>query len=220
MKKTNTTKSVRKETVKANVNTEAEVKETANEAKSITIKDPDAKATRAQLQLIGHAVKQGKIERFSEDAWENLTKGQAAEIISKNFADGIPASDAQKQKVSELVRNGWIKGMKAESFKNLSSDFAKTLIFKGQQNEAAGTKVEGWEERTPLAKDAPMTDRQKERITQLVKDGFLNRFNNKFFKSMTHEIASKFIGLGKSRQANGEKAPIYVRPEAAAVAAA
>lgn len=213
MKKTNTTKSVRKEITNETVNNNAE-------DKAIVIKNPEERASRAQLQLIGHAVKQGKIERFSAEKWSTLTKGEAAEIISANFADGIPASDAQKNKVSELVHNGWIKGMKAESFKNLSSDFAKMLIFKGQQNEAAGTKVEGWEERTPLAKDAPMTERQKERLSQLVKDGFLSRFATKFYKAMTNADASKFIGLGKARQAKGEKAPIYVRPEATAAVAA
>ena len=53
----------------------------------ITILEPGAEATNAQLRVIGHAVKENQLERFDENAWKNMTKGQAAEIITKLYAN-------------------------------------------------------------------------------------------------------------------------------------
>ena len=42
----------------------------------ITIQDPGAKATNAQLRVIGHAVKENQLNRFDENAWKNMTKNK------------------------------------------------------------------------------------------------------------------------------------------------
>ena len=88
------------------------------------------------------------------------------------------------------------------------------MIYKGLQNETANRTVEGYEPREPLAPRAPMTERQSERLTQLVNDGFLSRFDYGFFRKMTHEQASKYIRLGKWRQANDQKVEPEVQPAA------
>jgi hypothetical protein len=59
-----------------------------------------------------------------------------------------------------------------------------------------------------------MTERQSERLTQLVNDGFLSRFDYGFFRKMTHEQASKYISLGKWRQANDQRVEPEVQPAA------
>ncbi len=199
----------------ARKNTAAANAETTNVP---VITDPEAPATRAQRQLIGHAIKQDEYPRFSKEDWDALTKGRASEIINELRGDreDFPASDAQKQKLSELIHSGHLKGLKRDTYKNLTTTQAKRMIYKGIENEKAGTIVEGFEPREALPANAPMTDRQKERLTQLVSDGFLNRFANGYFRKMTHEQASKFIGLGKARESEGIKAEPYVRPEAAA----
>ena len=80
---------------------------TVNNIPVITIQEPGAKATNAQLRVIGHAVKENQLERFDENAWKNMTKGQAAEIITKLYADHgeLPASQAQKTKLGDLFNN-------------------------------------------------------------------------------------------------------------------
>ena len=42
----------------------------------ITIQEPGAKATNAQLRVIGHAVKENQLNRFDENAWKNMTKNK------------------------------------------------------------------------------------------------------------------------------------------------
>ena len=204
MKKTTT-----KNTAANNVNTHAD---------AIMISDPEATATRAQRQLIGHAIKQEEYPRFTKEDWDALTKGRASEIISELRAgqEDFPASDAQKQKLSELIHRGHLKGLKRDTYKNLTSTQAKRMIYKGVENEKAGIIIEGFEPHEALPANAPMTERQKERLTQLVSDGYLNRFAINFFRSMTHEQASKFIGMGKARESEGVKAEPYVREEVAA----
>lgn len=180
--------------------------------------DPEAPATRAQLKVIGQAVKAGQCERFPEEEWKAMTKGRASEVISELRAnnDDVPASVEQKKKLSGLINRGFLKGYKKETFKALTNIQAKKAIYKGLQNEAAGITVEGYEPRETLAPGAPKTERQTERLTQLVHDGYLNPFHWNQFRKMTHEDASKFIGIGKSRQSQGIKAEPYVRePEAA-----
>jgi SOS response regulatory protein OraA/RecX len=111
---------------------------------TVTIQDPGAKATNAQLRVIGHAVKENQLERFDENAWKNMTKGQAAEIITKLYADHgeLPASQAQKTKLGDLIRRGFLKGLKRETYQNLTSSQAKRMIYKGLQNETANRTVE------------------------------------------------------------------------------
>ena len=183
---------------------------------TVTIQDPGAKATNAQLRVIGHAVKGNQLERFDENAWKNMTKGQAAEIITKLYADHgeLPASQAQKTKLGDLIRRGFLKGLKRETYQNLTSSQAKRMIYKGLQNETANQTVEGYEPREPLAPRAPMTERQRERLTQLVNDGFLDKFDYGFFNKMTHEQASRYIGLGKWRQTKSKSAEPAVQPAA------
>ena len=49
---------------------------TVNNIPVITIQDPGAKATNAQLRVIGHAVKENQLNRFDENAWKNMTKNK------------------------------------------------------------------------------------------------------------------------------------------------
>jgi hypothetical protein len=176
-------------------------------AKTVMIAEPDALATPAQKKVISDAVHAKQREPLPKDEWKALTKGRASEIISELRAnnDDVPASAEQKRKISDLVHRGFLKGYKRDTFKTLTNGQAKKVIYKGLQNEANGLTVEPSK---PLVK----TERQ----TQLVHDGYLNPFTRKQFNTMTHEAASKFIGIGKSRQAQGTKAPEYIRePEAA-----
>lgn len=184
--------------------------------KTIMIADPDAPATSAQKKVIADAVHAGQREALPKDYWNILTKGQASAIISELRAnnDDVPASAEQKKKISGLVHRGFLKGYKRETFKALTNGQAKKVIYKGLQNEAAGIIVEGFVPREPLAPGALKTERQTERLKQLVHDGYLNPFSRNQFREMTHEAASKFIGIGKARQAQGVKAEPY-EPEAA-----
>ncbi len=184
--------------------------------KTIMIADPDAPATSAQKKAIADAVHARQREPFPRDEWRVLTKGQASEIISELRVnnDDVPASAEQKRKISDLVHRGFLKGYKRETFKALTNSQAKKVIYKGLQNEAAGLTIEGFVPREPLAPGTPKTERQTERLKQLVHDGFLNPFSRNQFHNMTHEAASKFITIGKARQAQGTKAEPY-EPEAA-----
>ena len=53
----------------------------------ITIQEPGAKATNAQLRVIGHAVKENQLERFDENAWKNMTNGPVGSFILQAFVD-------------------------------------------------------------------------------------------------------------------------------------
>jgi len=124
------------------------------EVKTVTIKDPDAKATRAQLQLIGHAVKQGRIGRFDEEKWKRLTKGEASAIIDRNNLaadDGTPASAEQKQKLSELVKEGFLAGFGNNLFKKLTKKAASQFIRWGLYRKDQGVKAERRQFTAPAA---------------------------------------------------------------------
>ena len=106
---------------------------------TVTIKNPNEPATDAQKKVIGHAVKQGEYPRFAADKWQALTKGEAAGIITKLRGDKeIPASDAQKRKLADLIHRGFRKGLKRETFANLTSDMAKNMIWHAVQQEKTG----------------------------------------------------------------------------------
>ena len=109
----------------------------------ITIQEPGAKATNAQLRVIGHAVKENQLERFDENAWKNMTKGQAAEIITKLYANHgeLPASQAQKTKLGDLIRRGFLKGLKRETYQNLTSSQVSDLSDLSDQTPAVLHKV-------------------------------------------------------------------------------
>ena len=90
---------------------------------------------------IGHAIKNGSWKRFSAEDWKNLTKGRASEIIDQIRAkEGDPlASWGQKKRFLELVREGFLRGVKRETFKNLRNEQIKRMIYKGMKNKEAGT---------------------------------------------------------------------------------
>ena len=112
-----------------------------NSAGKFTITDPDSPATNSQRRAIGHAIKNGSWKRFSSEDWKNLTKGRASEIIDQIRAkEGDPlASWGQKRRFLELVREGFLRGVKRETFKNLRNEQIKRMIYKGMMNKEAGT---------------------------------------------------------------------------------
>lgn len=118
----------------------------------ITIKNPAESATTAQRRVIAQAVKAATVSRLEKDQWDNLTKGQASEIITKlNKDKGEPlATWAQKKRFSELVKDGYLRGIKRENFTKLTSSFAKVLIYKGMKNKEAGIFAEPYDPE-PLA---------------------------------------------------------------------
>lgn len=112
----------------------------ANSTRTFVISDPDAKATDNQRRAIAHAVKNGSWKRFSTEDWKNLTKGRASEIIDQIRAkDGDPlASWGQKKRFLELVREGFLRGVKRETLRNLRNAQIKRMIYKGMKNKEAG----------------------------------------------------------------------------------
>ena len=165
---------------------------------TVTIKNPNEPATDAQKKVIGHAVKQGEYPRFEADKWQALTKGEAAGIITELRGDKeIPASNAQKRKLSDLIHRGFRKGLKRETFANLTSDMAKNMIWHAVQQEKTGKTIEGFVPRQRLAPNAPATERQKNRLTQLINDGFVPRITPQLWAKMTHEQATEQITRGK-----------------------
>ena len=166
--------------------------------KEIVIKNPNEPATNAQKKLIGRAVKEKRYPRFAADKWNALTKGEASQIITKlNGTEEIPASDAQKKKLADLIHRGFRKGLKHETFVNLTSSIAKSMIWHAVQAEKAGRTIEGFVPRTKLPPYAPATERQKERLAQLVRDGFLPKISKALYQKMTHEQATEHITRGK-----------------------
>lgn len=113
----------------------------ANSARKFTIADPNSPATDSQRRAIGRAIKNGSWSRFSEGEWRNLTKGRASEIIDQIRAkEGDPlASWGQKKRFLELVREGFLRGVKRETFKNLRNEQIKRMIYKGMKNKETGT---------------------------------------------------------------------------------
>lgn len=112
-----------------------------NSARKFTIADPNSPATDSQRRAIGRAIKNGSWSRFSEGEWKNLTKGRASEIIDQIRAkEGDPlASWGQKKRFLELVREGFLRGVKRETFKNLRNEQIKRMIYKGMKNKETGT---------------------------------------------------------------------------------
>ena len=166
--------------------------------KTITIKNPNAPATDAQKKVIGRAVRENLYPRFSTEKWQALTKGEAAEIITKLRGDQpIMASHAQKRKLADLIHRGFRKGLKRETFANLTSELAKSMIWHAVQQEKTDKTIEGFTPRIRLEPNAPATERQKNRLNQLIKDGFLPRIPSQFWAKMTHEQASEQITRGK-----------------------
>ena len=78
---------------------------------------------------------------LSAEEWKDLTKGRASEIIDQIRAkEGDPlASWGQKKRFLELVREGFLRGVKRETFKNLRNEQIKRMIYKGMKNKEAGT---------------------------------------------------------------------------------
>ena len=48
-----------------------------------------------------------------------------------------------------------------------------------------------------MAPNAPATERQKERLTQLIKDGYIPRITPHWWERLTHEQATEQITRGK-----------------------
>ena len=65
----------------------------------------------------------------------------------------IPASDAQKKKLADLIHRGFRKGLKHKTFVNLTSGMAKSMIWHAVQAEKAGQTIEGF---VPRTKSAPV----------------------------------------------------------------
>lgn len=112
----------------------------ANSTRTFVISDPDAKATDNQRRAIAHAVKNGSLPRFAEEEWKNLTKGRASEIIDElRTREGDPlATWGQKKRFLELVREGFLRGVKRETLRNLRNAQIKRMIYKGMKNKEAG----------------------------------------------------------------------------------
>ena len=166
--------------------------------KNVTINNPNEPATNAQKKVIGRAVKENLHPRFAPEKWQARTKGEAAEIITKLRGDKpIPASRAQKHKLADLIHRGFRKGLKRETFANLTSEMAKNMIWHAVQREMTGETIEGFTPRTRLAPNAPATERQKNRLTQLINDGFVPRIAPQQWAKMTHEQATEQITRGK-----------------------
>ena len=165
---------------------------------SITVRNPNEPATDAQKKVIGRAVKENLHPRFPPEKWRTLTKGEAACIITELRKDApIPASDAQKRKLADLIHRGFRKGLKRETFARLTCETAKNMIWHALQQEKTGQTVEGFTPRPRLEPNTPATERQKERLVQLIRDGFAPRIAPQFWKKMTHEQASEIITRGK-----------------------
>ncbi len=126
---------------------------TAVSKKAVTIADPESKATSHQLRCIGHAVKTGNYRRFSEEAWKRLTKGEAAAIIDeiRSKIGEPPASRYQKKRFVELVNEGFLRGVKKETFRNLTAAQISRMIYKGMKNKEAGIRPVSSSPETPAA---------------------------------------------------------------------
>ena len=168
---------------------------------TITIKNPNAPATAAQKKMIGRAVRENRHPRFDTEKWQALTKGEAVEIITKlRGNDPIPASRAQKHKLADLIHRGFRKGLKRETFDALTSETAKKMIWHAVQREKIGETIEGFTPGTKLEPNAPATERQKNRLTQLINDGFIPRIAPQQWARMTHEQATEQITKGKQAE--------------------
>ncbi len=174
---------------------------------AIVIKEPDAPATPAQRGIIGRAVIANQYGRFTDEEWKNLTKGKASEIIQElkdKYGEPL-ASERQKKKLLDLIHRGYRTGLKKETLETLTSRTANLMIYHAQENERKGVRVEGYVPCELLKMGAPKTERQTERLIQLVGDGYLASFEPEKFERMTHETASYFIRIGKAREAKGLK---------------
>ena len=168
---------------------------------TITIKNPNEPATVAQKKMIGRAVKENRHPRFDTEKWQALTKGEAVEIITKlRGNEPIPASRAQKHKLADLIHRGFRKGLKRETFDALTSETAKKMIWHAVQREKTGKTIEGFTLKTRLEPNAPATERQKNRLTQLIQDGFIPRIAPQEWAKMTHEQATERITKGKQAE--------------------
>ena len=80
------------------------------------------------------------LPRFAEEEWKNLTKGRASEIIDElRTREGDPlATWGQKKRFLELVREGFLRGVKRETLRNLRNAQIKRMIYKGMKNKEAG----------------------------------------------------------------------------------
>ena len=113
--------------------------------KTIIIKNPNEPATDAQKKVIGRAVKDNLYPRFAPEKWQALTKGEAAGIITELRGDKpVPASRAQKRKLAGLIHRGFRKGLKRETFANLTCEMAKNMIWHAVQREKSGKTIEGF----------------------------------------------------------------------------
>ena len=74
---------------------------------------------------------------------------------------------------------------------------AKNMIWHAVQQEKTGKTIEGFVPRQKLAPNAPATERQKNRLTQLINDGFVPRITPQLWAKMTHEQATEQITRGK-----------------------
>ncbi len=126
----------------ANVNTAKNVEAAAT--RTVTIADPESKATDTQLRCISRAIKQGAYNRIPEDKWKALTKGDASLIIDeiREKVGDLPASWSQKHRFIELVRDGFLRGVKKETFEKMTTSQASKMIYIGMLNKESGTKVE------------------------------------------------------------------------------
>lgn len=169
----------------------------------------DDRATKHQMNAIGAAVENGEIERLPAEQWKRLTKADATKILSDIWAKRPPepATESQKEKITELVRAGRLSPMGRDKFHELDKVHASKLISIGKYHEQQGTTVEGYDPNyKPLQKTDPATAGQKDEITGLVKDGYLKPMPGYKWNKLNVELASKMIYIGKQRESLGQKA--------------
>lgn len=179
------------------------------------VKDGNEPATKHQIQAIRVAVAKGEIDRLNPEEFKNLTKQKAFDIISDLHSKRPTelATSGQKERLYELINKGHLRPIKKEIWIELTKDEASEKINIGSYLEKEGKTYDGYDpSKAPAEKEKsnfydPMTDSQKERLSALVSEGYLNKIDKARWSSLTIEDAGKLIYIGKQRESRGEKAP-------------
>lgn len=162
--------------------------------------------TERQKTEIEKLVRNGQLSKLPLDEYRNLSDGQAEEYIARGYATAPLTHKAANKEQKDILRSyisQKILPLNVCDIQNLSSAEADDLL------DVAKAKV--FEENKTLSQvnwrlgsdTKPATCRQIQRITNLVKDGFLSPVSSENLTAMSKLTARKLIFKGEMKKREG-----------------
>lgn len=154
--------------------------------------------TESYKKAIERLVEEGKLEPIDKDEMKNLSIKDAVKLVSFGRDSNTQATDKQKETISHFVEKGIIDKKFGENIESLKVDKANEIIEMGFKNFKENgfkipQKVNELKNENEISKP---TEKQREKILELINKGVLSPFPEKTWENLTREQALKTIKIG------------------------